>query len=176
KNDDKIFEVSITTIDLPENIKAAELIKDSWEKVGVKVDIISLPDSRIIREVIRPRKYEVLLFGVIVGADPDPYPFWHSSQIQDPGLNLSNFANRRADSLLEEARITSDSEKKSVLYKDFQEIIAEEIPAIFLYNPTYTYISHKKIIGIDIERVILPSHRFNNIEEWYVKEGRKMTK
>jgi len=173
KSGDTIFEITLTTVDLPQHVKAAEIIKEFWQAIGVKVNLQITDDARISREIIKPRDYDALLFGVIVGADPDPYPFWHSSQIQSPGLNLANYANRKVDKLLEDARTTSDIDKRAEAYQQFQIIISSDIPAIFLYNPTYTYLVNKKIQGIDIERVILPRDRFNNITEWYVKTGRR---
>ena len=114
-----------------------------------------------------------MLFGVIVGANPDPYPFWHSSQIQDPGLNLALFANRNVDKLLETARTTGDEAERKKSYQEFQDILSAELPAIFLYNPTYAYVVDQKIKGLDIDRIITPADRFNNLNEWYIKTKRQ---
>lgn len=173
QKDDQILEVTLTTVNQPENTKAAELIKESWETIGVKVNLNIVEGSKISREVIKPRNYEILLFGIIVGSNPDPYPFWHSSQIQDPGLNLSMLANRNVDKFLEDAKTTSDPEKQKELYQRFYDILTSEIPAIFLHNPTYTYVVDKKIKGIYIDRIIVPADRFNNIEDWYIKTKRR---
>ncbi|MDX9893549.1 MAG: peptide ABC transporter substrate-binding protein [Patescibacteria group bacterium] len=174
KKDDKILELTVTTVNQPENVKAAGLIKKLWENIGIKVNLNIVESGKISREIIKPRNYEILLFGIIVGSNPDPYPFWHSSQIQDPGLNLAQFANREADKLLEEAKATADPEVQQQKYQRFQEILAAELPAIFLYNPTYTYVVDKKIKGNLIDRIITPADRFNDLEEWYVKTKRQL--
>ena len=171
--DNEILAVTLTTVNQPENTKAAELIKQAWEKIGVKVDLQIVEGSRISREIIKPRNYQILLFGIIVGSNPDPYPFWHSSQVQDPGLNLSQLANREVDRLLENARKTLDQEEQRENYQRFQDILTSEIPAIFLYNPTYTYVVDKKIKGISVDRIITPADRFNNLEDWYVKTKKR---
>ncbi|MBU1165137.1 hypothetical protein KKA15_06295 [Patescibacteria group bacterium] len=176
QNDDKILQITLTTVDQPENLKAAELIANFWQQVGVTTNLNIVEGARVSREVIKPRNYEALLFGIIAGADPDPFPFWHSSQNQDPGLNLANYANRKVDTLLEEARKSTDAQKRQESYSEFQNIIISEIPAIFLFNPTYTYVLDKDIKGIDISRIVIPSDRFNNIEEWYIKTKRKYKK
>lgn len=173
---EQILEITLTTVDQPENVKAAELIQNFWQNVGVKTNLDIVSSGRISREVIKPRNYDALLYGEIVGADPDPFPFWHSSQNQDPGLNLAIFANRQVDKLLEDARKTTDAAKRHELYSQFQNIIVSEIPAIFLYNPTYTYVLDKNIKGLDISRITIPSDRFNNLEEWYIKTKRKYKK
>lgn len=172
-SDDEILELTLTTVNQPENVKAAELVKQSWEEIGVKVNLQIIEGSRISREIIKPRNYEILLFGIIVGSNPDPYPFWHSSQVQDPGLNLSQMSNREVDRLLENARSTLDPEEQQKNYQRFQDILVSEIPAIFLYNPTYTYVVDEKIKGINVDRIITPADRYNNLEDWYIKTKRQ---
>lgn len=170
--DDVTLSVELTTVDQPENIKSAELLQKFWRAIGVDVSITIVESGRIARDVIKPRSYQALLFGIIVGSDPDPYPFWHSSQIEDPGLNLSLYANRKVDELLEDARIATDASEVQDAYRQFQDTLIEDVPAIFLYNPTYTYAADQKIKGIDVSRIIVPADRFNNIEEWYIRTRR----
>jgi peptide/nickel transport system substrate-binding protein len=168
----EILSLNITTVNQTENITAANLIKDLWKELGIKTSVEVVEGNRISRDVIKPRNYEVLLFGIIVGSNADPYPFWHSSQAQDPGLNLSGLSNREVDKLLEEAKKTNEEEKLKEIYQQFQKIIESEIPAIFLYSPTYTYAVDQKVKGINLDRVVLPSDRFNNIQDWYIKTKR----
>ena len=173
QKENNILAVTLTTVNQPENIKAAELIKDFWQTIGIKVDLQIVEGSKVSREIIKPRNYQILLFGIIVGSNPDPYPFWHSSQIQDPGLNLALFANREVDKLLEEAKKTDDPVKQQENYQRFQDILTAEIPAIFLHTPTYTHVVDQKIKGLNIDRIIVPADRFNNLEDWYVKTSRR---
>lgn len=173
QKDDNILELTLTTVDQPENVKAGTLIAEFWQNIGVKVNLQIIEGNKISREIIKPRNYEILLFGIIVGSNPDPYHFWHSSQVQDPGLNLAQFANREVDKLLEDARQTNEASQQQGDYKRFQDILATEIPAIFLYNPTYTYVTDQKIKGSIIDRIIIPSDRFNDVEEWYIKTKRR---
>lgn len=165
------FTLTISTIDTRDNISVAEAIRDQWERIGIKVEIIAYSSAELQRDIIKNHNFEILLFGEILGVDPDPYPFWHSSQI-GTGLNLAQFANRDADTLLEEARTTTDVEVRQEKYEKFQNILAEKIPAIFLYSPTYTYPVTKKVMGIDIERITIPADRFSGIVNWYIKTKR----
>ncbi|MFH1188095.1 MAG: ABC transporter substrate-binding protein, partial [bacterium] len=100
KRGDQILKIKLTTIDRTENIITADLIKQMWSKIGAELEVEIIDKSRIQNDVIKPRNYESLLFGEVVGFDPDPYPFWHSSQNQDPGLNLAIFSNKEVDQLL----------------------------------------------------------------------------
>lgn len=174
--DNKNLELTLTTVDFQDNIAIAELIRQAWKQIGVQTNLNIIPANSIQKDIIRPRSYELLLFGEILGSNPDFYPFWHSSQIKDPGLNLTTFNNKRADSLLEQARQTSDQAKKNELYSQFQEIILENQPAIFLFQPTYSYPMNEKVKGQTIHRINTPSDRFNETESWYIKTKRRFIK
>ena len=144
-----------------------------WRAMGIKTTIQTIGSNQIVKDILRDRNYEVLLYGEIVGADPDPYPFWHSSQITYPGLNLALFINRTADKLLEDARATTTEKVRAEQYEKFQEILAKEIPAIFLYTPTYNFVASKDIKGIKLEQAFSPSDRFNDLGNWYLKTKRQ---
>jgi peptide/nickel transport system substrate-binding protein len=123
-------------------------------------------------EVLRPGAYYGLLYVEIIDADPDPSPFWHSSQGDYPGLNSANFVNRKADALLEEARVATDEKVRAEKYRAFQEILKQEYPAVFLYAPTYTYAVSTEIKGIATSRILSPADRLNDIEGRYIKTKR----
>lgn len=163
--------LKITTVDRPEYRSAASIAEENWKELGVDVKTEFLDSSTIQPDAIRPRNYDALLYGEILGIDPDPYPFWHSSQVDDPGLNLSGFIHRDADKLLEEARVLSTEERAS-RYRSFQEILTQELPAIFLYTPDYIYPIRKIVNGFDVKILSTPSDRFANVEDWYIKTKR----
>lgn len=163
------LEVTITTVDTPEYSKTAELVSEMWQAAGVKTNIQKINSQQIIREIIKKRNYEILLYGEIIGYDPDPYPFWHSSQVDYPGLNLAGYANRNADKTLEEGRITTDDKKRDELYKKFQEHLLADIPAIFLYSPLHTMAISHEVKGVNIKNINNPADRFTALPAWYVK-------
>jgi peptide/nickel transport system substrate-binding protein len=164
--------INLATTDWTELSKTAEILKSQWEKIGIEVNLNTLSISDIQQNYIRPREYDALLFGQVLGADPDPYSFWHSSQKRDPGLNLSLFGDTATDKLIEDGRIEFDSAKRDSLYKDFQSKLIDEVPAIFLYSPDYIYPVNKKVRGLDIKNLILPAERFSTIEKWYIETNR----
>ena len=102
----------------------------------------------------------------------DPYPFWHSSQKIDPGLNLTGYDNKDTDKLLEEGRKTLDENEKKEKYQSFQDILIQDAPAVFLYNSGYLYLINNKIKGIGTEKVVNPAKRFCDIRNWYIKTRR----
>ncbi len=164
-----IIELRLVTADTPEYAQASQLIAGFWEELGVKVDVQRVDPKEIARNVLKGRDYDVLLYGVIIGSDPDQYPFWHSSQLAFPGLNLAQYVNRTVDELLVKARETGDPAQLSELYNKFQEQILKDQPAIFLYRPIYRYATSDDVKGISITRVFHPADRFANVTDWYIK-------
>lgn len=173
KDGDTLLEFTIATVDLPEYQQTLAILQESWKAMGVKVNVDVYAPQDIQSKVINPREYEALLFGEIVGTDPDPYPFWHSSQTKHPGLNLAIFFDKEVDSLLTEARKTNDQEQRRLKYLHFQNILADKVPAIFLYNPTYTYAIDKRVRGVGEAYITVPADRFRDIGLWHIETKRK---
>ncbi len=165
----EIVHIIITTADTPEYVKASELIATAWQSVGVQTSVQTVSSYQLNKEVVKDRGYQVFLYGEIIGADPDPFPFWHSSQTDYPGLNLAMFSNRNADKILEDARASFDSSARAKLYQKFQNILVEEIPAIFLYTPMHLMAANADIHGIEIKTPVNPADRFHNLNSWYIK-------
>ncbi len=173
-NPDELLElkINLVTVEQDQMKKIAELLKKQWQEIGVDLQIQTYPPFELEQDFIKPRNYEALLFGEVLGAIPDPFPFWHSSAVNDPGLNLALYENQLADELLEENRKLSEPEKRKAKLEEFQEMIAEDIPAIFLYSPDYYYFTSPEIKGAGSKKVTDPSKRFSDIENWYIKTKR----
>ena len=163
--------LTITTSTLPELTRIANILKDQWAKAGVEVTVNSLATPQL-QQVIRDRSYDSLLFGEILDLDPDPFSLWDSSQSQKLGLNLALYSNKTADSLLEDARQSLNPLDRAKKYDDFQKIVINDAPAVFLYNPLYLYPQTTSIHGSSTSVVSNPGDRFANIEKWYIATKR----
>jgi peptide/nickel transport system substrate-binding protein len=162
---------TLVTINQPQLVEVATMLKNYWQNVGISVDIqaISITD---LKPIIKNRSYDALLYGETLGIQPDLYPFWYSSQKQDPGLNLSSYENKDVDALLKDARQTLDANQKEQDLEKLQTIIINDAPAIFLYNPDYTYWVLQHVKGIDTTKIADPAKRFVNITNWFVDTKR----
>ncbi|MBI2607385.1 MAG: hypothetical protein HYW51_01005 [Candidatus Doudnabacteria bacterium] len=166
---DKPLEFNLTTNNLVLNVKTAQIIKKQWEQIGAKINLIVVSPTELQQQSIRLRDFDALLFAQNTGADPDPFAFWDSTQVRSPGLNISGFKNATVDQLLTKARQTNDVNVRNTYYQQFQEIITDEIPAVFLDSAVYVYNVPKEIKGIDLTTIIHPSERFLDINKWYIK-------
>lgn len=170
------LKLTLTIINKELNQRLAQAIKNYWEDVGVKIEIKPIESAEAQEKIFHAHDYEILLYGENLGLDADLYPFWHSSQIAGSGFNLSQLANKEADKILEEARATTDLKARHDKYVYFQNILTEEIPAVFLYRPVYYYAVDKKIKGLNLDNIYIADSpdRFNGIENWYIKTEKKL--
>lgn len=165
--------IRLKTVDNPTLKKVALKIKEQWEKIGIKVEVSEL-STNDIKKVIRDKDYDAILFGEKFGSSPELLPYWHSSQIFDPGWNLAVYQNDDLDKLLEKSRLFSeglDPERIKVL-ENIQDKIMNDAPAIFLYSTNYNYILNKKVKGFSTKKAIDQSRVFDNISNWYLAEQR----
>ncbi len=160
---------TISTGDAPDLKQSAEIIKKQWEAISAKVDVNVFEMTDLNQTVIRPRKYDALFFGEVVGRELDLYAFWHSSQRNDPGLNISMYTNAKVDKLLEDSRVINDTDKRIAVYQQIEREILSDLPAVFVYSPDFIYILPKGVRGFSVGKIVLPSDRFADVEKWYME-------
>lgn len=158
---------SISTGNVPELRAAAEYLRRQWGALGAEVEVKIFDQGDLSQNVIRPRKYDALLFGEVVGRELDLFAFWHSSQRNDPGLNVAAYANSTADSILEDLRQTSGDEERQALYAKFLAELNTDIPAVFLYAPDFVYSIPNDVQGLNLGFIETPSDRFLSAPSWH---------
>ncbi len=163
------LDLTITTLDSPDLIAAATELQREWNAIGANVSIEPIDQTTLQNDVLKNHTFDILLAGERYGAYPDLYPFWHSSQMTYPGLNLSGLANRKLDTAIEAARTSTDPSKAAEAGTLLTEAFTEEQPAIMLYQPKYLYALSPKLFGTTVSAVSVPSDRFANVEGWYRK-------
>lgn len=172
-DDIKETSFTLTTGDLPELVEIAEFISREWGEIGIRTDLVFLDPEELRESAVRPREYEALLFGQVIDRPVDLYAFWHSSQRNDPGLNLALYANIEADRALSALRTEMDPENVRELIEEFNAEIREDRPAIFLYLPDLIYVLPEKVKGVDLSYLRDTSLRFAGIEDWFIETNKQ---
>jgi peptide/nickel transport system substrate-binding protein len=159
--------IEITVPDVEDHVEMVEHVKEVWEsRLNLDVKIKKVDPDEIIKEVIEPRDFEVLFYGQEVGRDPDRYVLWHSAQESPPGLNITGFEQIRADRALEEGRNELENENRLVHYSEFQKVLVEETPAIFLYHPYSHHYITQNITGVGEKYTFTYADRFLDFNLW----------
>ncbi len=169
RRDGTALSINITTREASHYTAAAEAVARQWRQLGVRTEVRTVGSSQLQQDFIRPRSYDVLLFGVTVGSDPDVYAYWHSSQITGTGRNLSQYESIVADSSLEDGRTRAETELREAKYETFQEEWRSDTPAIALYRLHDYYIWRKEAHGIRVGNIAHTIDRFYNVEDWTIR-------
>lgn len=152
----------------PAQTSMAEEMARQWRAIGVDARVRPVGGG-LVPNYIRPRRFDAVLIEVVLTADPDPYPWWHSTQTGSQGLNFANFANEEADVLMEEIRASIDPERRLELFHAFQQLFAEEVPSLLIYYPIYTYAVDTQVKQVQLSPLLHASDRFRNIADWYIE-------
>lgn len=152
----------------------AQIVQQNWAAIGVAVTLQAVDYATLVNEHLTPRRYQAALVDLDMGnvADPDPYPFWHQSETLN-GQNYAQWDNRPASEYLEQARVITQIDSRSRLYRNFQVIFAKEWPALPLYYPVYTYGVDASVQGVQIAPLFTPTDRFAGIGNWYMVVGHR---
>jgi peptide/nickel transport system substrate-binding protein len=158
--------LSIVTNDDALRTAAADDIARSWSALGIPTDVSVQGPTTLLRDMLLPHEFVVAIYGFDGGPDPDPYPAYHSSQARPGGQNLSGFSDAQVDLLLQNARQSSDVEARKALYRQFQEVLASELPNLPLYQRTFTYAVDKNLQGVTPGVLFDSSSRFSQVNGW----------
>lgn len=165
EKDGRPFEFTILT-NMGNSLRknTATIIQWRLSKIGIKVKIRLLEWSTFINEFIDKRRFQAVILGWSLGFEPDQYDIWHSGKTGEKEFNFVSYSNKEVDELLEAGRRTFNIEKRKKAYYRIQEILAEELPYIFLYVPDATPIVHGRFKGIKPTSIGIGY----NFHKWYV--------
>ena len=147
-----------------ERKKLAEIIQQRLKEVGVKADIQVIEWAAFIKEYVKPRRFEAVILGLGTGTDPDQYAVWHSSQTGPDQMNRTGYANPEVDHLLEVGRASCIQQDRVKYYRRIQEILAEDVPMLFLYFKDEVPVVSSRFRGVKVA----PAGILYNFTEWYV--------
>jgi peptide/nickel transport system substrate-binding protein len=146
----------------------ADAIAAQLADAGINATVVRQPSNSLVRDFLIPRQYQAAIFGWDPGADPDPYPAWHSSQTINNGRNIAGYTSNDADKLVEDARRSFDIANRKSLYSQFQALFLLDVPSIPLYVPLDTYFVRSTVSGVDPGVLFSPASRFRNVYQWTI--------
>ena len=124
-----------------------------------------------MQDTLQARNYDVLLYELAIGADPDVYAYWHSSQMGQAGYNFANYTNKTADANLASARSRLEPDLRNVKYKQFAKQWLEDVPAIGLYQPVVEYVSNDNVSAVpEGAQLVTAADRYANVQYWTVTQ------
>lgn len=175
QKDGEKLTLTITTTKDEEYEKVMGGLASQWRSLGIVIatNVVDPdePGANFVQGVLQPRNYDVLIYELLIGADPDVYAYWHSSQVGSTGYNFSNYSNSTADAALVSARGVLDPELRNIKYKTFAQLWLEDVPAIGLYQPVVVYATNDHIRSVDESMpFVTPADHYANVLDWSVRE------
>lgn len=176
KKDGQPLELAMVTTNDPQYEKAANIVADDWKQIGVTVRLSVIdpndPTKNFTQNILQPRAYDVLIYEVSIGADPDVYAFWHSSQAGSQGLNLSLYSSGLSDDALSSARARVEPELRNAKYLAFAKQWASDVPAVGLFQSQMAYKSYDQVTALTKQqKIVTPADRYANVIDWTAERG-----
>lgn len=167
--DDLSLRFELLYPDSEEHRQLAEMIQQDWEPLGVVVEIRAVPYNELINTVLPEHAFQAVLIDLNLAntPDPDPYPFWDQVQATG-GQNYSQWDNAVASDYLEQARVTKDLLERTNLYRNFQVVFGEEMPALPMFYPVYSFAISNQVQGVQIGPLFKTSDRFETVGQWFL--------
>lgn len=151
-----------------------QALQKQWKAVGVDAEVFLQPDTNL-QTTINFHAYDALVYGITIGADPDVFPYWHSTQADIRSSNRFNFSeynSKVADQGLEGGRTRDDVSTRSVKYHGFLAAWRDDAPGLALYQPRFLYITRGQLFGLDQTRLNVGADRFNNVANWMIVQAK----
>lgn len=160
--------ISIATVNSGYLPVIAEIFANNLRSIGLNVEVTAYAENQdFISSIVTKRNYDILIYEIELGADPDLFAYYHSSQASTAGLNLSNYKNSLIDDLILGARETTDNSLRLAKYESFLNYWVNDVPAIGLYRTNISYFYNKNVRTFsDDSHMVTALDRFVNVETW----------
>lgn len=166
---DSPLEAVLATTQDPALLAKANELKEQIEKLGIKIDLKSYNPVVLERDILPKEAYDLLLTEHNYSYDGDPYPYWHSSQIIEPGKNYAGYNNKEADKIIESARQIVDEAQRSEQYANFYKILNEDTPGILYPKQILHYTISDRLKGVQEGIGAVAADRYTEVWKWYLK-------
>ncbi len=164
---DQSLELRVVSVDTVNYKKVVNALAKQWRKQGIKVQIQLIDPEQIQQIILQPRAFDVLVYELSMGGDPDSYAFWHSSQISTTGLNFANYNSPAADDALITARGRSSMALRDPKYAAFARRWVDDVPAAALYRSSLRYTTTEGTQSIqNLDSLVNPTDRFYGVIDW----------
>lgn len=119
------------------DVKFAPFFENEMKAIGIALSLKPYPYNLFYAQkaeggILAGGKYDIAIAGWVLGADPDDSTLWMCNQEPPNGYNISFFCDRRLDAAEREALHTYDFAARRAAYWKIQELLAQDVPAVFL--------------------------------------------
>lgn len=168
------LQFNLYTQDTPEYLRVAGSLINQWRQLGANVELKQF-SSIDAKNIIAYKTYDMFLYSISVGVDPDVFAYWDSLQAQPtsiPGLNLSLYKSSTADDSLSAGRTRLDPAERAIKYGPFLQSWQTDYPALALYQPNYLFVYRPKINNFNSNEINTFTDLYSNVSNWQIRQAR----
>lgn len=165
---------NLVAADTPEYKAVTDALARQWKRVGVHIDT-RLLGPQDFQNALAYHDYDIVVYGISLGTDPDVFVYWNSKQADIRSgnrLNLSEYKSAVADEALESGRTRQDPQLRTVKYKAFLQAWQQDAPAVGLYQPRTLYLTNGDVYGLTEDMINTGTDRFRNVHNWQIRQGK----
>ncbi|ULO09057.1 ABC transporter substrate-binding protein [Paenibacillus sp. 19GGS1-52] len=165
QKDGKVFELNMPAGQYGVLLQTSQLVQQYWEAIGIKVDLKVMDWNTYVEKVVQNHEFDATIAWWRAPVDPDVLAYYHSNAV-DKGNNIPGYSNPAMDKLLEDGRKASTDEERVKIYNQVQELTAEELPYLYLWNPNIAIATQKSLVVPPASIAVAENH----VTEWTVQE------
>lgn len=176
KKDNQILSFKLFSQANSEYATITQGLQKQWRDLGVDVEVVLQTDEDL-RGTVSLHGYDALLYSISIGADPDVFAYWHSSQADlrsSTRLNFSEYRSAVADTALEGGRTRTDNTLRGAKYKPFLEAWRADAPALALYQPRFLYVVRYPLHNFEPMLAVSATDRYASVEKWMIREESRL--
>lgn len=147
--------------------RSAPIIQQYLQAVGIKVKLQSSDFAAMNAKCREPDGCDLWLVGsTYVIFDPDMRASYHTDMTPPNGWNSWRWSNPEADKLMDEGLVVTQFEDRKPIYDKLQEIIADDVPVVYLYYPMDIHAMNNRLKNAEPVPVGIEW----NIWDWYLEQ------
>ncbi len=136
----------------------AEIIQDMASDVGIAIELDMMEFTTLADVVFDEQDFDLYLMGWSLALEPDPSGIW----LSDDHWNAVGFDHPDNDELIMEARRTTDMDERAELYSEWQALLVEEAPYVWLYAEDEAFVHTPDLHNFQGDAFSM----WWNVEEW----------
>jgi peptide/nickel transport system substrate-binding protein len=136
----------------PQREQILQLVQQDWQKLGIAVQLKTMPAAVIFGEYYTRSQFDCLLASSTygTGADPDPTQRFSSAAIPaqgGSGTNFYQYKNPEVDRLLQVGQTTFKQAERKEAYQRLQALIREDLALLPICQPAQLEGTRTRLTG-----------------------------
>ena len=160
------------TLTIPKGDKIREqtgpVIQSELKKIGIDIVLEPMDFNATMQKVVGNHEFELYLLGNTLAPDPDPTPYWYSTQATEEkgsfGWNISAFRSKKADELMDLNRKQLNTADRKATLQEFGILLNKELPWVPLYAADIAKAYRSGVTGYTPNTFV----DFYNVQNWEV--------